>query len=67
MCALPREQGEPEDIAADKCRLAAEKVGGAVMVEDTCLCFNALKGLPGKAFDGHMHYCCVVLYPCVEF
>eukprot|EP00216_Chloropicon_sp_CCMP2111_P000957 CAMPEP_0198246052 /NCGR_PEP_ID=MMETSP1446-20131203/44395_1 /TAXON_ID=1461542 ORGANISM="Unidentified sp, Strain CCMP2111" /NCGR_SAMPLE_ID=MMETSP1446 /ASSEMBLY_ACC=CAM_ASM_001112 /LENGTH=196 /DNA_ID=CAMNT_0043930325 /DNA_START=11 /DNA_END=601 /DNA_ORIENTATION=+ len=44
---LPELQGEPEDIAADKCRLAAEKVGGAVMVEDTCLCFNALKGLPG--------------------
>ena len=24
-----------------------EKVNGPVLVEDTCLCFNALKGLPG--------------------
>ncbi len=26
---------------------ALPQVGGAVMVEDTSLCFNALKGLPG--------------------
>ncbi|KAL4450725.1 hypothetical protein ABPG77_001081 [Micractinium sp. CCAP 211/92] len=44
---LPELQGEPEEIAAEKCRLAAEKLQAAVMVEDTCLCFNALKGLPG--------------------
>ena len=24
-----------------------KKVGGSVLTEDTCLCFNALKGLPG--------------------
>jgi len=24
------------------------QIGGAVMVEDTSLCFNAYKGLPGK-------------------
>lgn len=24
------------------------KVKGPVLVEDTCLCFNALKGLPGR-------------------
>jgi inosine triphosphate pyrophosphatase len=44
---LPELQGDPEDIAREKCRLAAREVGGAVMVEDTCLCFNALGGLPG--------------------
>jgi inosine triphosphate pyrophosphatase len=44
---LPELQGEPSDIAREKCRLAAEKVGGPVMCEDTCLCFNALGGLPG--------------------
>lgn len=44
---LPELQGEPDDIARDKCRLAAEKVGGPVITEDTCLCFNALHGLPG--------------------
>ena len=103
---LPELQGEPEDIAKEKCRLAAEQVGitacptdvlrivsqwldvlnvlswvsalvtvvhechglprvkhpgyasrrrplsslqvgGAVMVEDTSLCFNAYGGLPG--------------------
>lgn len=44
---LPELQGEPEEIAKEKCRLAAKEVGGAVMTEDTCLCFTACKGLPG--------------------
>lgn len=44
---LPELQGEPEEISVEKCRLAAEKVGGPVIVEDTSLCFNALGGLPG--------------------
>jgi hypothetical protein len=44
---LPELQGEPEDIAREKCRLAAVEVGGPVMCEDTCLCFNKLGGLPG--------------------
>lgn len=35
-------KGEPEEISAEKCRLAAEAVNGPVMVEDTSLCFNAL-------------------------
>lgn len=26
------------------------KVNGPVLVEDTCLCFNALNGLPGSCF-----------------
>jgi inosine triphosphate pyrophosphatase len=45
--AVPELQGEPEQISLEKCRLAAKQVNGPVMVEDTCLCFNALKGLPG--------------------
>lgn len=44
---LPELQGEPDEISAEKCRLAARETGGPVMVEDTCLCFNALGGLPG--------------------
>ncbi|KAL9408605.1 hypothetical protein AB3S75_047057 [Citrus x aurantiifolia] len=44
---LPELQGEPEDISKEKARLAAIQVNGPVLVEDTCLCFNALKGLPG--------------------
>jgi inosine triphosphate pyrophosphatase len=44
---LPELQGEPEDIAREKCRLAYSKLQRPVIVEDTCLCFNALKGLPG--------------------
>eukprot|EP00274_Cyanoptyche_gloeocystis_P008411 CAMPEP_0196659152 /NCGR_PEP_ID=MMETSP1086-20130531/33400_1 /TAXON_ID=77921 /ORGANISM="Cyanoptyche gloeocystis , Strain SAG4.97" /LENGTH=187 /DNA_ID=CAMNT_0041993013 /DNA_START=100 /DNA_END=663 /DNA_ORIENTATION=- len=44
---LPELQGEPEEISKGKCRLAAKEVQGPVCVEDTCLCFNALKGLPG--------------------
>ena len=44
---LPELQGEPDEISREKCRLAAQEVGGPVMVEDTSLCFNALNGLPG--------------------
>lgn len=56
-------QGTIEKISADKCRRAAAVVSlpltclktdsrvlqikGPVLVEDTCLCFNALKELPG--------------------
>ncbi|KAL4350099.1 hypothetical protein AHAS_Ahas10G0108100 [Arachis hypogaea] len=46
-------QGEPEDISKEKARLAALQVNGPVLVEDTCLCFNAMKGLPGWA----LHKC----------
>lgn len=44
---LPELQGEIEDVTLEKCRVAAREVGGPVLVEDTCLCFNALGGLPG--------------------
>ncbi|XP_010264028.1 PREDICTED: inosine triphosphate pyrophosphatase [Nelumbo nucifera] len=44
---IPELQGEPEEISKEKARLAAKEVNGPVLVEDTCLCFNALKGLPG--------------------
>lgn len=44
---LPELQGEPEDISKEKARLASQQINGPVLVEDTCLCFNALKGLPG--------------------
>jgi len=40
-------QGTIEEISSDKCRRAAATVNGPVLVEDTCLCFNALKELPG--------------------
>lgn len=45
---LPELQGEIDDICEKKCQEAARIVGGPVIVEDTCLCFNAMKGLPGK-------------------
>ncbi|TQS36009.1 hypothetical protein Golomagni_03553 [Golovinomyces magnicellulatus] len=49
-------QGTIEEISLDKCRRAANAIKGPVLVEDTCLCFNALKELPGlndllAAFD----------------
>ncbi|GKZ30228.1 nucleoside triphosphate pyrophosphohydrolase ham1 [Aspergillus brasiliensis] len=44
---LPEIQGTIEDIAREKCRRAAEVVGGPVLTEDTALEFHALKGLPG--------------------
>ena len=44
---LPELQGEPEEVAREKARLAARALGGPALVEDTSLCFNALGGLPG--------------------
>ncbi|KAK0635187.1 putative inosine triphosphate pyrophosphatase [Bombardia bombarda] len=40
-------QGTLEEVTLDKCRRAADLIQGPVLVEDTCLCFNALDGLPG--------------------
>ncbi|XP_040263197.1 inosine triphosphate pyrophosphatase [Bufo bufo] len=44
---LPEYQGEPDEISVQKCKEAARQIQGPVIVEDTCLCFNALGGLPG--------------------
>ncbi|KAK7710948.1 nucleoside triphosphate pyrophosphohydrolase ham1 [Botryosphaeria dothidea] len=40
-------QGTVEEVTLDKCKRAAEQVGGPVLVEDTCLCFKAMNDLPG--------------------
>ncbi|MCJ1406456.1 nucleoside triphosphate pyrophosphohydrolase ham1 [Ptychographa xylographoides] len=40
-------QGTIEEISLDKCRRAAIAINGPVLVEDTALCFNALRELPG--------------------
>lgn len=53
---LPELQGEIDDICKLKCLEAARQVKGPVMVEDTCLCFNALKGLPGTENDSLITY-----------
>lgn len=44
---LPELQGEIEEVSIKKCQEAARRLKAPVLVEDTCLCFNALKGLPG--------------------
>jgi inosine triphosphate pyrophosphatase len=44
---LPELQGESEEVAIEKAKLAAIKIGGSILIEDTSLCFNALGGLPG--------------------
>ncbi|XP_062593757.1 inosine triphosphate pyrophosphatase-like [Saccostrea cucullata] len=44
---LPEFQGEPEEVAREKCKLAAEQLKCPVVTDDTSLCFNALGGLPG--------------------
>ncbi|CAK5085866.1 unnamed protein product [Meloidogyne enterolobii] len=44
---LPEFQGEPDEIVAKKCEHAVKQIEGPVLVEDTCLCFNAFGGLPG--------------------
>lgn len=44
---LPEYQGEPEDIARQKCATALKIINEPLIVEDASLCFNALNGLPG--------------------
>lgn len=44
---LPELQGDIDEIARKKCQEASRQVQGPVLVEDTALCFNAMKGLPG--------------------
>lgn len=48
---LPEYQGEADDISKNKCREASKIIGGPALVEDTCLCFNSLEGLPGRKKD----------------
>ena len=44
---LPELQGEPLEIAKEKVLIAYRQIKKPVMIEDTSLCYNALKGLPG--------------------
>ena len=44
---LPEIQGTPQDIAQAKAIEAFRVVQGPVLIDDTCLCFNAMNGLPG--------------------
>ncbi|KAG6444018.1 hypothetical protein O3G_MSEX003171 [Manduca sexta] len=44
---LPELQGEVDEVSVKKCQEAARRLRKPVLVEDTSLCFNALKGLPG--------------------
>jgi hypothetical protein len=66
---LPELQGEPEDVSSEKCTLAARRVQGPVLVEDTSLCYNALGGLPGVYIKVlHMRRCAnVTTVPTVRF
>ena len=54
---LPELQGGALDVAREKAILAAEEVGGAVIVEDTSLCFNALNGMPGVFIKWFLESC----------
>ncbi len=45
---IPELQGEPEEISIEKLKYARSKCpDGLLMVEDTSLCFEGYKGLPG--------------------
>ncbi|KAJ8947990.1 hypothetical protein NQ314_008506 [Rhamnusium bicolor] len=44
---LPELQGEINEVSILKAKEAHRQVLGPVVVEDTALCFNSLKGLPG--------------------
>ncbi|XP_034231648.1 inosine triphosphate pyrophosphatase-like isoform X2 [Thrips palmi] len=44
---LPEYQGDVDFICKQKAKAAAKIVNGPALVEDSCLCFNAMGGLPG--------------------
>lgn len=44
---LPEFQGTAEEVSIQKCKTAFERLKRPVLIEDTSLCFNAYKGLPG--------------------
>jgi len=44
---LDEYQGSTQDITIKKCQLAYSIVKSPLIVEDTCLGYNAMKGLPG--------------------
>ena len=44
---VPEYQGEADEVSTSKCKAAAEAIKGPVLVEDTCLGYNAMGGLPG--------------------
>mmetsp|Transcript_32975 Transcript_32975/g.37512 ORF Transcript_32975/g.37512 Transcript_32975/m.37512 type:complete len:333 (+) Transcript_32975:51-1049(+) len=54
---LPELQGDSKDVAKAKCLEAAELIGGAVITEDTSLCFNSLQGLPGPYIKWFLEKC----------
>jgi inosine triphosphate pyrophosphatase len=54
---LPELQGDPVNIAEEKCRLAAAQVQGPCFTEDTSLCFHALGGLPGPYIKWFLEKC----------
>ncbi|XP_072429654.1 inosine triphosphate pyrophosphatase [Chiloscyllium punctatum] len=55
---LPEYQGDPDEISIKKCQEAARQIQGPVIVEDTCLCFNALGGLPGPYIKWFLEKLC---------
>ena len=54
---LPELQGDPVQVSREKCAAAVRKVGSAVIVEDTSLCFNALNGMPGVYIKWFLDSC----------
>jgi inosine triphosphate pyrophosphatase len=54
---LPELQGDPLEIAKEKCAEAAKQVAGAVITEDTSLCFTALHELPGPYIKWFLDKC----------
>lgn len=52
---VPELQGDSDAICRAKCEAASQQVGGAVLIEDTSLGFDALGGLPGPYVKWFLH------------
>lgn len=59
---LPELQGDPIDIAREKCSVAAKEINGPVFTEDTSLCFNALNSLPGPYVSSFIIHNLILIY-----
>jgi len=54
---LPELQGDPIEIAKEKCSIAAREINGPVITEDTSLSFTALNGMPGPYIKWFLESC----------
>jgi len=54
---LPELQGDPLEIAKEKCSIAAQEINGPAITDNTSLSFTALNGMPGPYIKWFLESC----------